>query len=81
MFVREGAEATFDAVDVVPDSLLARPIALRAFDDRHFIVDAGLAECQGITVMIRRLLDNPETAYLHAHYASYGCYAARITRA
>jgi hypothetical protein len=31
--------------------------------------------------VIERLLANPRTAYLHAHYAKAGCYAARIERA
>ncbi len=30
---------------------------------------------------IERLFANPEAAYIHAHYAKRGCYAARIDRA
>ena len=30
---------------------------------------------------VERLLAQPEVAYLHAHYAGMGCYAARIDRA
>jgi heme-degrading monooxygenase HmoA len=29
---------------------------------------------------IERLLGNPKTAYIHAHYARYGCYAGRVDR-
>jgi hypothetical protein len=31
--------------------------------------------------LIDRFFDNPNVAYLHAHYAKRGCYAARIDRA
>ncbi|WGF89794.1 DUF1203 domain-containing protein [Marinivivus vitaminiproducens] len=81
IFVREGAERTYDAVDVLPEPLRLRPIALRAFDHDHFMIDAGLAECQGVEILIGRLLANPKAVYLQAHYASRGCYAARIVRA
>jgi hypothetical protein len=39
-------------------------------------VEGGAAES-----LIERLLSNPQTAYVHAHYAKYGCFAARIDRA
>jgi hypothetical protein len=31
--------------------------------------------------LIERLFDNQAVAYVHAHYAKRGCYAARIDRA
>ena len=30
---------------------------------------------------IQRLFAKPNAAYIHAHYAAAGCYAARISRA
>jgi hypothetical protein len=33
IFVREGAEVTYDAADQIPEALLERPISLRAFDE------------------------------------------------
>jgi hypothetical protein len=36
------------------------------------------AEVEGL---IEKLLANPEVAYLQAHFAKRGCYAARIERA
>jgi len=81
IFVREGAEAAFDAVGVVPEVIRIRPISLRAFDAAGTMVDADLADGAALAPLIDRLLADPGVAYLHAHYAKRGCYAARIERA
>ena len=80
IFVREGAERAYDAVDRIPEPLLLRPISLRAFSAEGEMVDADLAEGSGLEPLIERLLANPGVSYLHAHYAKRGCYAARIER-
>ncbi len=80
VFVREGADVAYDEADQVPESLLLRILSVRAFDAAHMIVDADLVEGGGLEHLITRLFDNPSVAYLHAHYAKYGCYAARIDR-
>jgi hypothetical protein len=40
-----------------------------------------LAEGAELETTIERLLADPRAAYLHAHFAAPGCYAARIERA
>jgi hypothetical protein len=45
------------------------------------MVDADLADGSALAPLIRRMFDNPAVAYLHAHYARRGCYAARVVRA
>ena len=45
------------------------------------IVDADIAEGSALAPLIERLLANPKATYLQAHFAKYGCYAARIERA
>ena len=81
IFVREGAERAYEAIDEVPHVLLIRPISLRAFDKTGEMIDADLVEGEQIEPLIERFLANPDVAYLHAHYAKRGCYAARIERA
>lgn len=81
IFIREGAETAFDAVDQVPEVIRIRPISLRAFDDAGEMVDADLVDGREIEPLIERLLADRSVAYLHAHYAKRGCYAARIVRA
>jgi hypothetical protein len=81
IFVLEGADAAFDALDTVPDALRRRTLSLRAFDAGHLMQDADLVEGREAESLIERLFANPNVAYLHAHYARRGCYAARIERA
>jgi hypothetical protein len=81
IFVREGATQTADVVDEIPEVLRLRTISLRAFNEAGEMVDADLAEGRDLAALIERFLANPEVAYLHAHYAKRGCYAALVTRA
>ena len=81
VYVREGAEQARVLHDEVPDVLRRRIVAVRAFDARHMLLDADLATGDDIAALVERLFDDPRAAYLHAHYAKYGCYAARIDRA
>lgn len=81
IFVNEGAEAAYDRIDEVPEVMRLRVISLRAFDSDDFLIDADLAKGEAIETKIRRFLGNPNVAYIHAHYAKPGCFAARIERA
>jgi hypothetical protein len=81
IFVREGAETAYDAVDEIPEVLRLRPLSLRAFGSDHMMLDADLVDGREAAVAIGRLLANPEVHYIQAHYAKRGCYAARIERA
>ena len=80
IFVREGAQAAAAVVDQVPEVIRRRTISLRAFDGSGDMIDAALAEGEAIEAVIERMLADPVTAYLHAHYAVRGCYAALVER-
>ncbi len=81
IFVREGAGKAFDAMDEVPAVWRSRMISLRAFDGADMMVDAEVIDGKSLEEGIARLFAKPEVSYLHAHYATRGCYAARIERA
>jgi hypothetical protein len=82
IFVNETATETARYVDEVAPALAAREwISLRAFDEAGMMLDAEVAPGADLTPAIERLLGLPDVAYLHAHYAGMGCYAARIDRA
>jgi hypothetical protein len=81
IFVREWADKPYRAVDAIPDVLRIRPISLRAFDEKGEMIDADLTDGGDLEAAIERLLSNPGAAYIQAHYAKRGCYAARIDRA
>jgi hypothetical protein len=80
IFVCEGAETAYDATGAVPQVIRRRTISLRAFDAVGEMRDADLVEGTEIEALIERLFTDPQTAYLHAHYARRGCFAARIDR-
>ena len=80
IFVHEGAERRYDAIDTVPAAMQARPLSIRAFDAGDLMVDADLVDGPYAAGLIERLFGDPRVAYLHAHYARRGCYAARIER-
>jgi Protein of unknown function (DUF1203) len=80
IYVRQGEE-TFDAVDTVPEQLRKRTLAVRAFDGHAMMVGWELVDGNELEGVIERLFADPRAAYLHAHFAAPGCYAARIERA
>jgi uncharacterized protein DUF1203 len=80
IFVRQGEE-TYDAVDQVPAQLRTRMLAVRAFDANAMLVAFELVDGRELEAAIERQLADPNAAYLHAHFAAPGCYAARIERA
>jgi hypothetical protein len=81
IFVREGAIETFDRIDEVPDVMRRRLLSLRAFDAAGMMIAADVTEGASLDDLIARLFADTNAAYLHAHYARQGCFAARIDRA
>lgn len=81
IFVREHAPAAYDRVDEIPEAMRTRMLSLRAFDAAHLMVDATLVDGRDAETTIARLFAQPQVAYLQAHYATRGCYAARVERA
>jgi hypothetical protein len=78
IFVLEGAVSPAVFEDELPDVLAKRPLSLRAFGPDHMMVDAELVEGREARPLIERMLGAAGTAYIQAHYARRGCYAARI---
>ena len=80
IYIREGAEETYVGVDEVPETMLTYLQSLRAFDEAGMLVESEVAMGEEVKPAIERLFENPRTAYIHAHNARPGCYAARIDR-
>lgn len=81
IFVSEAAQETAVVFDVLPQCLAVRPhISLRAFDAAGMMTAAELSPGAELAPVIERLLADPQVAYLHAHNAGRGCFAARIDR-
>ncbi len=79
IYVRAQASAA-DHVDQTPPVFEGRPLGLRGFDEAGMLRDARLALPGEADAKIRDLLANPEIAYIHAHNAAHGCFAARVDR-
>lgn len=81
VFVREHARPVeFDA-GVVPPALRRRLLSIRDYDADDRIIDADVVEGTRLEPLVTGMLAAPGVAYLHAHYARPGCYAARFERA
>ena len=81
IYVSRSSTEAFDRIDVVPEVILSRLVAVRAFDAHHMMIDADIVEGTRAAELFERLLSNPATSYLQVHNAKRGCYAARVERA
>jgi hypothetical protein len=80
VFVREG-DQTYDKMNEIPEQLRKRMLAVRSFDSNGMMIDHRLVDGQEVEPVIDRLLAPSNAAYLHIHFASAGCYAAKVIRA
>jgi hypothetical protein len=79
IYVREGATRAWSG-DHLPEVMRKRLLSLRGFSSEGLMVDADVVEGREAEPVIERLFADPDVAYIHAHYARPGCYAARIDR-
>ncbi len=80
VFVREGV-APVSMIGEMPPALRRRLLSLRAFDTNGMMIAADIVDGAEASNLIVQMFENAQVAYLHAHYAKWGCYAARIDRA
>ena len=79
IYVRPGVPpATYR--DQTPPVFEGRPLALRAFDAAGMLRTARLAGPGEADAAIRDLFADGDIAYIDAHNAAHGCFAARIER-
>lgn len=81
IFVRENAEQSFPGIGIVPKLFAHRTISVRAFDDRHCMLDAEIAPGSHLDELIATMFEDAGVAYLHLHNAQRGCFMASVTRA
>jgi hypothetical protein len=81
IYVRETARQALTFIDTLPPVMEQRPIALRIFDANGMLIGAELG-LQGDSTRARidAAFANPAAAYIHAHNAMHGCFAAEIRR-
>ncbi|MGZ5104382.1 MAG: DUF1203 domain-containing protein [Usitatibacter sp.] len=81
IYVARSSQETFDAVDVIPEVIESRLVSVRAFDERHMMIDGEVIEGAKAAALFDRMLSNGAVSYLHVHNAKRGCYSARVERA
>ena len=80
VFVNEKAREAAVYENEIPPVMRARPIALRWFDNDGMLVGASLALKGDSREAILGAFANENVAYLHAHNAAHGCFAAEVRR-
>lgn len=80
IYVREIALEAAVFRNALPLAMERRLLALRAFDRDDMMVEAEVVEGREAAPLIATWLADDQVAYLHAHYARRGCFAARIDR-
>ncbi len=81
IFVREGAETTYDEINAIPEVMARRILSVRGFDQKGMILDADVVDGHSLAPLISRLFENTAIEYLHIHNAKQGCYSGRVDRA
>ena len=79
VYVREG-EQRFDGVEEVPEQLRRRSLALRGYDASGMLLNADIVDGKQLEAGIAAMFADVNVAYIHAHFAKPGCYAALIER-
>ena len=80
IFIREGAREAAVYEDRCPPCFEGRTLSLRGFDAHGALARSRLAAPGEADAAIRDLLADARIAYIDAHNAAAGCFAARIER-
>lgn len=65
----------------IPDQLKRRLLSVRAYDGDAMMVTAEVMSGTTLAEWIESSFADRRIAYIHAHFARHGCYAARVLRA
>ncbi len=80
IYVREYSKEPAVYEDRTPPVFEGRPLGLRGFGSDGHLKNALLALAGEADEKIRALFADPGIAYIDAHNAAHGCFAARIER-
>lgn len=78
IYVREGERVAAVYENELPPVFKNRPIALRIFNADGMLIGADMGVNGELKTKIEEALARPDAAYLHAHNAMHGCFAAEI---
>lgn len=81
IFIREGVKEIVPEQGSVPKMIEGRPISVRAFSEGQMLLQATVIDGSDAAACFETMFANPDVAYLHMHFAAYGCYIAAVERA
>jgi hypothetical protein len=81
IYIRENARRPILNVNEIPEVMRTRLLSIRAYDGDGMMVRADVVQGAEVEPLIRSMFEDSRVAFLHAHNAKPGCYAARIDRA
>ena len=81
IYVRRGVARAVCSVNALPAMQVRRLTSLRAYDASGFLVEADVVPGVELEPLVRKFLENPDVAWMHAHNARPGCFAFKIERA
>jgi Protein of unknown function (DUF1203) len=77
----DGCEPFASAPGAVSEQVGGRVLSVRAYDADAMLTEASVLEGEQFRERATALLDDPEVAFLHVHFAGPGCFAFRVDRA
>jgi hypothetical protein len=80
VFIRESAGVAAEYIEACPPVFAGRTLALRGFSRQGDLAEARLVEGEAADGAIRAMFADARIAYINAHNAAHGCFAARIER-
>ncbi|WP_428407570.1 DUF1203 domain-containing protein [Hyphococcus sp.] len=80
IYVRESASEAATYENELPPVFQGRPMAFRHFNEDGHLIGASLALHGDAKEKIEEAFSNSAVAYIHAHNAAHGCFAAEIKR-
>jgi len=60
------------------EQVAGRTLSIRAYDADAMLTDAVVLPGERFQAAAREMLDDPDTAFLHVHFAGPGCFAFRV---
>jgi len=80
IFVRRGVARAELQVNEVPSQVLRRLMSLRAYSVEDRITFAEVCDGRDVGEWLHEAFDDAAVAYVHLHFARYGCFACRADR-
>jgi len=80
IFVSRGGAEPHTLIDTIPDSLSRRMLSFRGYSKGGDMLEGEVIDGKAFRQSIEAFFANENVAYIHVHFASRGCYAARVDR-